>query len=171
MFSWCEWGISLLVLTSSTCLAKTPLAVCTEHAAAPFDAGWCGDTWVNLTPLFQELSKFFWSQLRAIVRNHFFGQINEQTRSAIPEWSFKLVMEVMGITSSHLEYPSITIRKVDLSFSKKSMWILSQGFIGHFHGCNGAFGGNLLTDAQTWQPLTLWAMSASNPGHQRYSRA
>lgn len=40
--------------------------------------------------------------------------------------------------------------------------ILFQGLTDHFHGCNGAFSANLLTDAQTWQSLTLSSMSESN---------
>ena len=34
----------------SACSVKTAFAVCAERSAAPFDAGWCGGTRVNLTP-------------------------------------------------------------------------------------------------------------------------
>ena len=73
-------------------------------------------------------------------------------------------MELIGISSSHLVYASMTIRKFSLSFSKKLMWTRSYGFAGHFYGCTGALGGDLPTEAQTWQALTL-SINVNFAGH------
>ena len=58
----------------------------------------------------------------------------------------------------------MTIRKFSLSFSKKFMWTRSYGSAGHFYECTGALGGDLPTEAQTWQALTL-SINVNFAGH------
>ena len=82
-----------------------------------------------------------------------------------------VVVEDICLTSSHLEWLSITTENWWGPFWQRSMWMRWKGRVAHFQGIKGALGGELLTFWQTVHNFTSFSISSSIFGHQTHVRA